>query len=756
MDKRLAVVTSVVGNYDHFKEPQGAHEKVDFYCFTETPPPPSEKLSRWKFITRPYYGERPFEPNVLNSPFDGRTKVRNMMRAKFYKMQAFHLDILQPYDYIMWIDGSFSMNDRDLPALVHKFLLQHDFACFTHSARSSIEAEALFVGDNRNPYLRERYGDQNLFSQCVRYMNDGMNIAKSGLYEMGNFVYRKDSSIVRELLNLWWRENQISTFQDQISFSYCLWKTSLAPKIISANIYDGTFGTHHSHLPSTEPEPVLKSAPHDAVFSFSGLGTLWLSTDQGRSGSRFLKMEKLFGVAEFYKWRTALEEQGLTLTEIYEKLEKEHVCSAETSRRMQTYELFSELASTVINRDVLPLFRSSDIVVMDTVWDESQIRRLCHFLNLQPTKLFVSPRGKQTGDIWPSVQSWLRGKTLVQHLDPDEWVSTNLTRVTMYESFHPTTHEISLPLEVRHLVRNARLSNPHPTFSDEREVWNLFSQIWLPRLLETSHRVREKVKEGGRVCFVGNETFLLHRIFQHLFPGIPSTYVFFHPEMQSTQALLWYYQAQIQYPCITVAYNSNVQTFLASHHGFESSNHVQVVDMHSETMFQAPHAPFFGVRVVENNPANRFETLFRAPENTRPLSQVCWSAVAHQLPFIGQMDRSPFELSAPVLTDTDWKMLTLLHTEQQKQTCDGDTGAVHTLDAERDLNLSPTLHEFTVETRAAVAVITNPSADLWLWLLPTILGVVALLVLGVNYFFVWKARRLAQKKAKKGFYQKAT
>jgi hypothetical protein len=231
---RVAIVTSIYGNYDNFKNQDNVNnsELVDWYCFTDSD---IKASSKWKIITTPYH--------IINTEKDDEykdyknyythidEKNKNMMYAKYYKIKTHEIDILQNYDYFIWIDGSIFLRDNFIDNIMKLIKNKYELINFKHSARNNVKDEVDVS------IKMKKYDTQNLKEQFGQYINDKFpdNV---GLFEKTVFV-KKNTGRINKLFDFWWIQNLKYSFQDQISYPYSLWKTGIVPDyIIPQNVFN--------------------------------------------------------------------------------------------------------------------------------------------------------------------------------------------------------------------------------------------------------------------------------------------------------------------------------------------------------------------------------------------------------------------------------------------------------------------------------------------------------------------------------------
>jgi hypothetical protein len=145
----------------------------------------------------------------------------NMMRAKWYKMQAYTLDALRNYAYIIWIDGRINVVSPyfalDMAMYAGRFM---DFA--KHPQRSDIWTEAL---ESARLYPAKYHYDMQ--AQCKHYKYMGMPYGY-GLWAGTYFSYC-NSRAAHEVLEVWWDECVAHGCQDQLSLPYAMYALKRRP-----------------------------------------------------------------------------------------------------------------------------------------------------------------------------------------------------------------------------------------------------------------------------------------------------------------------------------------------------------------------------------------------------------------------------------------------------------------------------------------------------------------------------------------------
>jgi hypothetical protein len=236
---KIAVITAVIGGYDDIKEQNNVkhRERADWHYFTDNS---KVKSDHWKVTridandiiekNRDIGGSKStnYLPNIKDD------KVKNMMIAKYFKAQCHKIPELAEYDYFIWVDGSVQLDDKFMDNM-YKILVEDNrsLAHFKHSVRNNIKDEV----DASYTAYPKKYESQELHKQYNQYIDDGFD-DKAGLFEMTIFG-RKNTEQNNALFDLWWKENIEKSFQDQISYPYCLWKSNMHPDhIIQLNVFN--------------------------------------------------------------------------------------------------------------------------------------------------------------------------------------------------------------------------------------------------------------------------------------------------------------------------------------------------------------------------------------------------------------------------------------------------------------------------------------------------------------------------------------
>ena len=231
--KKVAIVTAIYGGYDNLKEPTDVNnrDKVDWFCFTDDA---NMKSPIWKIINTPYHTQNGKEEyKQYKNYFDNikEDKVRNMMSAKYYKVKTHEIDILKGYDYYVWVDGSLLLRTEFVNNIQKLIDQSYSLINFKHPQRSNIKDE-MDVSVRMGKYV-----NQDIPSQYAAYMKEGFP-DDMGLFEC-TMIIKKNTPTINEAFDVWWIQNMQYSYQDQISYTYSLWKKGIKPDhVINQEVFN--------------------------------------------------------------------------------------------------------------------------------------------------------------------------------------------------------------------------------------------------------------------------------------------------------------------------------------------------------------------------------------------------------------------------------------------------------------------------------------------------------------------------------------
>ena len=194
-NEKIAVYTSVFGDYDQVREPQYFADNIDYYFVSDKRP---ESLRGYQWVDA-----REYLPKGVNDA---------VMQNRFVKM---HPHVLFPqYKYSVYIDGSVEIIN-DISMFVQKSKI--GISVFLHPLRDDIYMEALAVVNYR------RANKEQVACQMRTYREENMP-TELGLPEMRVFAREHNNLYCINIMEAWWDEFQTKSKRDQLSFMYAVWK----------------------------------------------------------------------------------------------------------------------------------------------------------------------------------------------------------------------------------------------------------------------------------------------------------------------------------------------------------------------------------------------------------------------------------------------------------------------------------------------------------------------------------------------------
>jgi O-antigen biosynthesis protein len=197
------ICTAVTGGYDYMPE-QPRIDGVDFVYFTDGKSPEPIK-KQWL-------------PILL-----GDDELDNRRRSKRPKLNPHSIPMLLNWKYMIWIDGDMGILSPDFVPQIMSYM-ENGFVVSPHfDGRHCAYGEATI--------RPAKYANEPLDEQVAFYQSEGFPY-EYGLYECGVSARDLTNPKVKEVGELWHKQNLEWSYQDQVSFPYCLWKTEFKPDVL--------------------------------------------------------------------------------------------------------------------------------------------------------------------------------------------------------------------------------------------------------------------------------------------------------------------------------------------------------------------------------------------------------------------------------------------------------------------------------------------------------------------------------------------
>lgn len=200
-NKKIAVYTCVTGNYDEAIEPEYVSENCDYYFISDEKP---KELEIYKWIAA-----SDVVPDWVTD---------NVRRNRYCKINGCML--FEDYPYSIYIDGSLKII-KNIDDYIGKI------------GMSGIAMHPHLLYPNMGVYQEGiqcvacQLDDENLIRwQMENYRKENMP-ENFGMFECGVIVRDHGNKICQEIMQRWWKEVFTRSYRDQLSFTYCLWKSGM-------------------------------------------------------------------------------------------------------------------------------------------------------------------------------------------------------------------------------------------------------------------------------------------------------------------------------------------------------------------------------------------------------------------------------------------------------------------------------------------------------------------------------------------------
>ena len=194
-NERIAIYTSVFGDYDSLCLPRVFPENIDYYYISEKRVLENSKVH--------WINADSVLPKWVNS---------DIKKNRYLKM---HPHIVFPeYKYSVYVDGNIEIVG-DVSNCFKKS--KTGISLYEHFNRDCLYYEGLQVVNFKRVCV------DDVYNQLCRYLQEGMPL-HYGLTEMALIAREHNNPVCREIMELWWKEFNRGAQRDQLSFMYSLWK----------------------------------------------------------------------------------------------------------------------------------------------------------------------------------------------------------------------------------------------------------------------------------------------------------------------------------------------------------------------------------------------------------------------------------------------------------------------------------------------------------------------------------------------------
>lgn len=199
---KCVVYTCIIGNYDNLQQPKYIHKDFDYICFVRKGEKYSEYSGVWKIIELEY------------------DTVNNIILSRYPKLNP-HLVLPSKYDYSLWIDGNIIIAHQDIYSIIlDKIKNNILYSGVKHWARICLydESSAIILSGKASTWQ---------LIPIIRFLIKNKFPRNFGLSENNVILRNHNDSKVIKLDELWWSMFIRFCKRDQMSFSYCMYKTEI-------------------------------------------------------------------------------------------------------------------------------------------------------------------------------------------------------------------------------------------------------------------------------------------------------------------------------------------------------------------------------------------------------------------------------------------------------------------------------------------------------------------------------------------------
>lgn len=228
--KKLVIYTCVSGNYDKIADPEVVVPWADYICFS------SKRIDSSVWQWRPIE-ESELPEAVLRTP---------TLVSRWYKLRP---ELYFPeYEYSLWIDGNVIIAGQEIYDIVERQMEAGVlYSGIRHPERNDVyeESERILTGGRESAARLRR---------TVRFLQKEGFPRHLGLFENNVILRRHNDPQVRRFDEFWMGMLVNYSQRDQMSQTYCLWKTGLPYEYLLPEGF------------STRNHPAFKYVPHGPVY----------------------------------------------------------------------------------------------------------------------------------------------------------------------------------------------------------------------------------------------------------------------------------------------------------------------------------------------------------------------------------------------------------------------------------------------------------------------------------------------------------
>lgn len=202
-DEKIAVYTSIIGNYDELKQPETVEERCDYY-YLGIEKPKQSGVYRWIDIS-------------------GIPEIQTLDNGRINRFCKLHPHLFfKDYKYSIYIDGSFKIKGK----ISHITSKISDIGIAVYGCEIKDTYGQAAIGS-----IKRKDDETVVIRQMRRYLEEGFP-RNYGFSENGIMAREHHNEECIKIMDTWWNEILTGAGRDQLSFFYSVWKNGYGPEDI--------------------------------------------------------------------------------------------------------------------------------------------------------------------------------------------------------------------------------------------------------------------------------------------------------------------------------------------------------------------------------------------------------------------------------------------------------------------------------------------------------------------------------------------
>lgn len=243
-------------------------------------------------------------------------------------------------------------------------------------------------------------------------------------------------------------------------------------------------------------------------------------------------IEKKFPYQDFKNIRCHAQNiSNGTFDDIYDKFQNVTGIDDNTKNLLKNFEIQTEINNSYLISTNVNRVQDGDILISDMYLNDTQIMHILNSIDFdKKVKLYVSPDGKSTGEIWKMLKNeYFFGIHLGDNLHSDvnmaqkNGINAEHTSIHMWNNTELFFKDKNL-MDLAVLLREFRHMNPYDKNSKEYQLYNDQACFNIPILYLLCHILKDILQKENRdtILFSTRDSCLIKPLFEYLFPEYKS------------------------------------------------------------------------------------------------------------------------------------------------------------------------------------------------------------------------------------------